>query len=157
MSKLRDLFEKESLGAPENAVGFVLWRVMHRYQREIDRVLLPLNLTHLQFTVLAIAAWLSRDGNPVIQTEVAKAGAVHPMQISHMLKALSDKRMIERARDDGDIRAKRVQVTDMGIQALRHSLPLVIDVQRRMFGNQGLPGGAFLEALRKVEMLENFD
>jgi hypothetical protein len=31
-----DLFATSSLGAPENAVGFVLWRVMHRYQRAAD-------------------------------------------------------------------------------------------------------------------------
>jgi len=35
-----DLFAAVSLGAPENAVGFVLWRVMHRYQRDTKRHLL---------------------------------------------------------------------------------------------------------------------
>ena len=58
--KLDDVFAAPTLGAPENAVGFVLWRLVHRYVRELDRALAGLDLTHLQFTILALAAWLAR-------------------------------------------------------------------------------------------------
>jgi hypothetical protein len=52
-------------------VGFVLWRVVHRYVREVDRALIDYDLTHLQFTTLAMMAWLEREGDAVTQAEIS--------------------------------------------------------------------------------------
>lgn len=145
------LFAEASLGAPEKAVGFVLWRVVHRYQREVDRVLDPLDLTHLQFTTLTMAAWLARSGEPVPQAQLAEFSDIHPMQLSLMLKALEGKGLITRMQDSRDARAKNVEMTDAGVDALRHALPLVIAVQERMFGAEGSPGGSLLKALVRLD------
>lgn len=148
---LTDLFATASLGAPEKAVGFVMWRVLHRYVREVDHALAPLDLTHLQFTTLAMAAWLARAGEPVTQTELARHGDIHPMQVSHMLKALEDKGMVARRRSTTDVRAKHVEVTTAGSEVLRRALPVVIDVQHQVFGDEGNPGGTLLNALLTLE------
>ncbi len=150
-SAISSLFETASLGAPENAVGFMLWRLVHRYVREIDRVMAPLDLTHLQFTTLALAAWLGRSGKAIAQSELSRAGHIHPMQISLMLKALEAKRLIGRPRSKGDTRAKTVEVTQAGLAALRRALPIAIKVQREMFGEEGSEGGALLEAVLRAE------
>lgn len=149
--RVTDLFATASLGAPENAVGFVLWRVVHRYQREVDRILLPLDLTHLQFTILTLAAWLGREGRDVTQAELARQGDIHPMQVSQMLKTLELKDMVTRKRSDADPRAKCIEATAAGLGVLRKALPMVVDMQRAMFGTEGLPGGNFLEALLKLD------
>jgi DNA-binding MarR family transcriptional regulator len=146
-----NLFAAVSLGAPENAVGFVLWRVFHRYQREIDRALAGLGLTHLQFTTLTLAAWLGRAGDEVTQAQLTRFGDIHPMQVSLMLKALEGKELVTRPRSPDDVRAKRVVVTPMGLTALRAALPLAIEVQKRLFGKEGRPGGRFLEALLQFD------
>lgn len=39
---------------------------------------------------------------------------------------------------------KRIEVTKSGFTALRRALPIAIDVQRRLFGDAGRPGGALL-------------
>ncbi len=148
---LTELFETVSLGAPENAVGFVLWRVVHRFQREIDRALAPLNLTHLQFTTLTMAAWLGRSGGAATQAELARSGDIHPMQVSHMLKVLEGKGLVARTRSLSDERAKRVEVTAAGLTALRHALPVAIEVQRRLFGEEGKVGGSLLATLLRLE------
>ena len=148
---ISSLFETASLGAPENAVGFVLWRLVHRYVREIDRVMAPLGLTHLQFTTLALAAWLGRSGEAIPQSELSRAGDIHPMQISLMLKALEAKRLIARPRSQGDTRAKTVEVTQAGLAALRRALPMAIRVQREKFGEEGREGGQLLEALLRAD------
>ena len=148
---LEDLFATASLGAPENAVGFVLWRVVHRYVREIDRALAPLDITHLQFTTLTLAAWLGRSGNAVTQGELARFGDIHPMQVSLMLKALEGKAMITRVRSRSDVRAKHVELTRAGLETLHRALPIAINVQQRLFGDQGRPGGALLASLQEVE------
>lgn len=51
---IHELHDTTSLGSPDKAVGFVLWRVMHCYQRVVERPLAPHNLTRLQFTILAM-------------------------------------------------------------------------------------------------------
>ena len=148
---IRRVIDSTSLGAPENAVGFVLWRVVVRYQREVDRALVALDLTHLQFETLILSAWLARDGEAVTQAALARFGDIHPMQISHMLKTLESKGMIGRQRSASDARAKHIVITPHGLQALRRSLPVVIAVQRRMFGDEGLPGGRFLATLLRID------
>lgn len=148
---IEELFDSVSLGAPENAVGFVLWRVVHRYQREIDRALAPLDLTHLQFTTLAMAAWLGKSGQAATQSGIAQAGEIHPMQVSHMVKSLESKGMVTRIPSTSDVRAKLIQISAQGIKALRDAIPLAIEVQRRMFGATGDVGGDLLVALRAIE------
>lgn len=148
---LADLFATASLGAPENAVGFVLWRVFHRYQREVDRVLAPLDLTHLQFTTLALVAWHGQSGEATTQAELARSGDIHRMQLSLMLKALEAKGMVKRVPSPSDIRAKCVEMTATGISALRKALPAVIEVQQQMFGEKGRKGGSFLNALLRID------
>jgi DNA-binding MarR family transcriptional regulator len=148
---LTDLFETVSLGAPEHAVGFVLWRIVHRYQREIDRALATVDLTHLQFTILTLAAWLSRSGEAATQSELARFGEIHPMQVSLMLKALEEKGMIARLPSASNVRAKQIELTSAGVTALRRALPIAIEVQRRLFGEDGRPGGKLLIALLRLD------
>jgi DNA-binding MarR family transcriptional regulator len=148
---LTELFETVSLGAPEKAVGFVLWRVVHRYMREVDRALITLDLTHLQFMTLAMAAWLGRAEETVTQSDIAYSADIHPMQVSHMLKILEGKGMVARSRSASDVRAKHVEVTAAGLTVLRRALPLVIDVQRRLFGEDGSVSGSLLAALRRLD------
>jgi DNA-binding MarR family transcriptional regulator len=146
-AKIAELFSTVSLGAPENAVGFVLWRVFHRYQRAVDRSLAVLDLTNLQFTTLTLVAWLSKSGDTPTQAEIARFGDIHPMQVSLMLKALEQKGMIARAAVEANARAKSVSITAMGLDALQRALPLAIEVQRQMFGEEGRVGGAVLAML----------
>ncbi|WP_092047392.1 MarR family winged helix-turn-helix transcriptional regulator [Methylobacterium pseudosasicola] len=148
---LSDIFATETLGSPENAVGFVLWRVVHRYVREIDRILAPVGLTHLQFTVLAMAGWLLREGEAVTQVTLARFGDIHPMQVSQVLKALEAKGLIARPRSAADTRAKSVAVTEAGVDALRRAMPLAIAVQARLFGQAGRPGGKFLDMMLRFD------
>ncbi|WP_051580908.1 MarR family winged helix-turn-helix transcriptional regulator [Pseudonocardia acaciae] len=150
-SDLRDLFETASLGAPERAVGFVMWRVLHHYVREVDRALGALDLTHLQFTTLAMAAWLGRRDEPTTQARLARSADIHPMQVSHMLKALEGKGMVARPRGTSDVRTKHIELTRAGVAALRRAMPVVIDVQRRVFGEAGRPGGDLLSTLVRVD------
>ncbi len=149
---LQALFETASLGSPDKAVGFVLWRVMHRYQREIDRALLPLSLTHLQFTTLAMTAWLAKADGSAAQLTVADASGIQPMQLSHMFKALEAKALVERVRDPSDIRSKLVAPTPAGIEALREAFPVVIQIQKAIFGDLG---DSLLSTLLSIEAGEN--
>jgi len=130
----------------------VLWRLVHRYMREVDRALVPLDLTHLQFMTLALTAWLGQSGDPVTQSDVAKQGDMHPMQVSLMLKALEKKGIISRTRSNADIRAKSLELTCDGITMLKSALPIVVKVQQNLFGDHAHVDGDFLHTLLKLDM-----
>ncbi len=149
---ISELFATASLGSPDNAVGFVLWRVVHRYIREIDRALASaaLDLTHLQFETLVQSAWLGRTGVAATQAELSRFGDIQPMQVSHMLKTLEGKGLVARTRGPTDIRTKRVELTPAGVEVLRRALPVVIEVQRQLFGAAGSPGGSLLNSLLQL-------
>ncbi len=148
---IAEMFETISLGAPENAAGFVMWRVVHRYIRQVDQALRSLDLTHLQFVTLTLVAWMARTGDTATQSGLARFGAIHPMQVSAVLKALEQKHMIRRTPSPGHALAKRVAITRAGLAALRDALPLVIEIQSRLFGDAGRPGGRLLSALVEID------
>ena len=127
------------------------WRVIHRFEREIERALAPLGLTHLQFTVLALVAWTEKEGGTASQAELARFSGIHAMQVSNVLKALEQKGMIDRSVVPSSARTKAVRIARNGLDALSAAFPLAIDVQQRMFGEAGLAGGLLLEALVRID------
>ena len=148
---ITEMFEEVSLGAPQNAVGFVMWRVVHKYQRQVDQALRPLALTHLQFITLALVAWAARSGETATQSELSTLGDVHPMQVSNVLKALERNGLVTRTPSPSNVLAKQVAITPKGLEAVRAALPLVIAIQARMFGGEGRPGGYLLELLGRID------
>ena len=144
------MFAEVSLGAPDNAIGFVMWRIVQRYQREVDRALAPCSLTSLQFITLALVAWYQRQGQAATQIELARGAGIHPMQLSQTLKLLDGKKMVARKQSKSDARSKRVEVTRSGLHTLHQALPRVIKVQSQIFGESGRSGGELLEKLLEL-------
>ena len=101
-------------------------------------------------TTLAIAAWLMREEAPT-QAEIARAAEMHPMQVSLVLKPLEAKGLLRRVSSLRRANAKEVELTVQGLTALRNALPLVIAVQRRMFGDESVGGRNLLDLLLSVE------
>ena len=152
---LQHLFAYASLGAPENAIGFVLWRITARYQREMDRALTNSGLSNLQFVTLALVGWMQRSGTVATQIELSRFGGIHPMQLSQMLKILEIKNFVVRQRDTSDTRAKQVRLTPAGFQVLKRALPLAVEVQNRLFGETGAKGSSLLAMLLGLDQQMN--
>ena len=148
---LSEMFATALLGSPRDAIGFVLWRVTHLWERELEHALRPLDLTHLQFTLLALVAWTQKQGGVPSQAELARAGGIHVMQVSNVLGTLERKALIARSVAEGNPTAKSVTLTAEGMEKLRAAFPIAIDVQYRLFGDAGRPGGSLLTGLIGVE------
>lgn len=147
---LHDMFAASGVQAPEDTIGFLLWRVAHRHQREVDRALAPLGLTHLQFVVLVQTAWLSLAGEPVTQAALARYGKVHPMQLSNVLKTLAVKKLVLRTACPLNGRAKRVALTAPAVTLLGTALPRVTALQKTFFGDDPAVGADLHARLRRV-------
>ena len=74
-------------GGPADSPGFMLWHVTLRWQRAVTAALAPLQLTHVQFVLLASLTWLHPDG-PVTQRGLAEHAATDPMMTSQVVRIL---------------------------------------------------------------------
>jgi DNA-binding MarR family transcriptional regulator len=106
---------------PLASPGFWLHRAALAYLRELDAALRTLDLTHTQFSVLAAAGWLDRQGGPPTQQEAAEFAGVDRMMTSKVLHALDAKGLVERVSDSSDARLRRIRCTDHGRELLRRA------------------------------------
>ena len=99
---------------PEESPGFLMWQTTMSWQRVINSVLAPLDLTHVQFVLLACASWLSSGGSTINQAQLAAQARVDVKMASDVLRKLEAKNLIKRISDPIDTRAKLIEVTKTG-------------------------------------------
>lgn len=133
---------------PGDSPGFLLWRVTLRWQRLMTASLRPLDLTHVQFVLLASTWWLTHvAGESPTQRVVACHAGTDPMMTSQVLRTLERKGLIVRADMPGDSRARMLSVTEQGAALARRAVAIVEAADDEFFGApKGRTG--VVEALR---------
>jgi DNA-binding MarR family transcriptional regulator len=99
---------------PEESPGFLLWHVTLRWQRDMATALAPLDLTHVQFVLLATAWWLNSQDQHPNQLAVARQAGTDVKMTSQVLRTLEAKSLIVREVDPADTRARLLRVTGTG-------------------------------------------
>jgi DNA-binding MarR family transcriptional regulator len=99
---------------PDESPGFLLWHVTLRWQRDMAAALAPLDLTHVQFVLLASTWWLNSQGQQPNQLAVARQAGTDVKMTSQVLRTLEAKALIRRNVDAADTRARLLRVTDRG-------------------------------------------
>ena len=106
-----------------------MWRVTLRWQRRIATALRPLELTHVQFVLLAAVWWLSDQAavpsQLPSQRQVADHAATDVMMTSQVLRALEIRGLVTRALDPADGRVKRLTVTAAGRRLAERAVAVV--------------------------------
>jgi len=118
---------------PDESPGFLLWHVTLRWQRDIAVALTPLDLTHVQFVLLACTWWLNHHGEDPNQLRVARQAGTDVKMTSQVLRTLEAKGLITRTVDEADTRAKRLRVTDRGAALAEQALTAVEEVDAAFF------------------------
>jgi DNA-binding MarR family transcriptional regulator len=118
---------------PGTSPGFLLWRVTLRWQRLMTEALRPLDLTHVQFVLLACAWWLSQDGPAPNQLTIATQACVNVKMASEVLRRLEDKGLTEQRTDPRDRRAKIVTVTPAGARLAEQAIAVVEQADAEFF------------------------
>jgi DNA-binding MarR family transcriptional regulator len=118
---------------PRESPGFLLWLVTNARQRQVRAALDPLDLTHVQFVLLASLAWLSRDGSTITQVRLAQQARTDEMMTSQVVRALERKGWLRRVRYPADHRARGLQATRKGLQLVNRALNLVERTDVRFF------------------------
>jgi DNA-binding MarR family transcriptional regulator len=124
--------------SPGDSPGFLLWRVTLRWQRAIVAALRPLELTHVQFVLLASAWWLAEVGAQTpTQRRLAERAGTDPMMTSQVLRALEARGLVSRSPDPDDSRARRLEVTVHGADLARRAIAVVEAADEAFFAAAG--------------------
>lgn len=112
-------------GGPAQSPGFLLWHATLRWQREMAAALAPLDLTHVQFVLLACAWWVETHEGAPNQVRVAAQAGTDPKMTSDVIARLEAKGLVRREVSEQDARAKVVRVTDRGAELARRAIDAV--------------------------------
>ena len=129
---------------PGDSPGFLLWRVTRRWQRELTAALKPLDLTHVQFVLLASTWWLDQP----TQRELADQAGTDPMMTSQVVRTLEKRGLVERRPDPDDARARRLSVTRRGRTLAQRAIKVVEEADRAFFAPAD--AGQLTETLRTL-------
>jgi DNA-binding MarR family transcriptional regulator len=136
---------------PNDSPGFLLWHATLRWQRGIARALAPLDLTHVQFVLLACTWWLNEQGERPTQIALAAQAGTDIKMTSQVVRSLERKRLIEREVDTTDTRARRLHVTKRGAQLALRAIAIVEQVDSEFFAD--VPERQILSSLRRLAEL----
>ena len=140
-------------GTPEESPGFLLWQVTNLWQRRQRAVLKEVDLTHVQFVLLASLAWLTRDdpqAAEISQAQLAQHAQVDVMMTSQVTRTLVEKGLIERTPHPRDSRANVLQVTARGQDVARRALRLVERADQAFFATLDDDMPHFIRELRSL-------
>jgi DNA-binding MarR family transcriptional regulator len=132
---------------PGESPGFLLWHATLRWQRLIAKVLAPLDLTHVQFVLLASAWWLNDHGRRPTQVELAAQAGTDVKMTSQVVRSLEAKGLLEREVDAEDTRARRLHVTRRGARLAPRAIAVVERADAEFFG--GVDALGVLRALAR--------
>jgi DNA-binding MarR family transcriptional regulator len=118
---------------PGESPGFLLWHATLRWQRSVAAALAPLDLTHVQFVLLACSWWLNEQGEHPSQVRLAAQAGTDIKMTSQVLKTLEEKGLVEREVDPADTRARRLRVTRRGTRLAPRAIAVVERVDAEFF------------------------
>lgn len=122
---------------PTESPGFLLWHATLQWQRSLTAALAPLQLTHVQFVLLACTWWLNEQGEHPTQVALAAQAGTDVKMTSQVLRSLERKGLIERTIDLADTRARRLRLTPRGAQLAPRAIAVVEEVDAAFFGAIG--------------------
>jgi DNA-binding MarR family transcriptional regulator len=136
---------------PNASPGFLLWHATLRWRRGIAEALAPLDLTHVQFVLLACTWWLNQRGERPTQIALAEQAGTDVKMTSQVVRSLERKGLIERKLDASDTRARRLRVTRSGARLAPRAIAIVEQVDADFFAD--VPGQQALRFLGRLAQL----
>jgi DNA-binding MarR family transcriptional regulator len=118
---------------PQESPGFLLWKTTNLWQRQIRATLQPFDLTHVQFTLLANLAWLTKNGHTITQVELAKQIETDVMMTSQVVRTLEQKKLLKRTPSPLDKRAFHLTPTKAGLALANETIKVVETVDKEFF------------------------
>lgn len=120
----------------QDSPGYLLWQVTTMWQKEMRRVLEPLELTQPQFVLLHACVWLNEhdeEGKGVTQVQLAHFANVDVNVTSQVLRTLEKRGLIIRNRHLTDTRANIITTTPEGTRLAIEGIHLAEEADKVFF------------------------
>ncbi|EJB0230113.1 TPA: hypothetical protein RUZ21_003409 [Vibrio cholerae] len=117
--------------SPMQSPGFLFWQIFLKWQRKVDLVLAPFNLTQPSFSILAITGWLAEQNKATIssaqvrQKVIVDMSGMPKMQVSLILQRLNKSQLVKISPYPLDRREKLVELSSLGEETLTKTIRLV--------------------------------
>ncbi len=121
----------------ETLLGYRLWQVQHLWHKHIERELGTIELSHLQYALLAAINLLTRTGEFPSQIRLAEFSKVEKMMVSKHLRGLEQRGLVSRRPRPGDRRANQLELTASGARILRRALAISLKAHATFFQRIG--------------------
>lgn len=149
MQKVR-LMHNSIYEEADQSPGFLLWQVTNLWQKRQRAALEPLDLTHVQFVLLASLGWLTRTSPAVTQVQLAHHACTDVMMTSEVVRTLEKKGLIQRTPHPIDTRAKCLVLTPLGEDRLQQAIQIVEAVDQSFFAVLPEDQSHFVAELRSL-------
>jgi DNA-binding MarR family transcriptional regulator len=132
---------------PVASPGFLLWHLTLAWQRAVTAALGPLDLTHVQFVLLACTWWLGGQGQVPNQLQLARQAGTDVKMTSQVVRRLEAKGLLEREVDPADTRARRVRLTAAGDRLAQRAIGAVEQADAEFFGAEAAAVTSLLQRM----------
>ncbi|MBW0434587.1 MarR family transcriptional regulator [Leptospira yasudae] len=117
----------------EESTGFLFWQITNLWQKRIRENLLVLDLTHVQFVLLASLAWFEETAQKATQVRLAEHAKTDVMMTSKVLRSLESKKLLTRQPDPEDSRANCLFLTPEGKELVGKAVHIVESTDKLFF------------------------
>lgn len=104
----------EIIEQPDDKLGYLLTQVSFLKQRTVNAALRGLDITYIQFVILAATLELGAEGALVSQQMISDERRLDKAMVSNVVKTLVDKGLVLRREHPSDRRAFTLELTEAG-------------------------------------------
>jgi len=133
----------------EDNLGFLLWHTTMLWNRQLNRALDEIDLTHTQFAILSALISLLKESDTVTQKAIAERSNTDTMMVSKVLRTLEKKGLLERRQHETDTRAKCVFLTLKGTDTFQNAFRIASAANQEFFRQLSDEDG-FRQELQRV-------
>lgn len=112
-----------------------------RWRNEVDRAIVPLGLTHAQYSALASLHSLTERGISPSQKELADYTGLQPIYMSKLVRALETAGYLSRETHRSDSRAVSLALSKTGLSVISEARAIVTALDARLTAPLGGPDG----------------
>jgi len=144
---MKDLPQSTHKSIAAQGIGFLIWRVVNKWQKEQKSVLASHNITPVQLLLLAGLEEMSSNSESIKQSELAHHCRADAMMTSQVVRSLEKRKLLKRNKHERDGRAIQLTLTKRGECLLHEVLPKMLATDLGFFNGLGERTGEFADAL----------
>lgn len=139
-------FKDDSSKSP----GLLFIKAYNNWHTQIKKALRPIGLTHPQFVILTVTAYLQSRGENVTQKMIATHSEIDTMTTSQILKLLEKKNLLQRKQHPADTRANVIILLAGGKEKVAQAVPLIEKIDDNFFGVLQSDKTYFMNLLKRL-------